>query len=190
MYDHVLMKLPEDVIMSVRSLISDIEADPVKQETSYQLIKNAFGKTKWQMAYALLDHPDLGDGRSSAMMVEMLSLRFKTSAPDLLFFALFLHRLPPSIRDHLAVLDHKTATELANHADILWDARSTASVNVVADSLAAVSVRSASPRAGRSPDCRARSPNHRRDNTCQPPRLPTPGCQDNRSTTVTSASRL
>ncbi len=101
MYNHVLMKLPEDVIMSVGSLISDIEADPVKQETSYQLIKNAFGKTKWQMAYALLDLPDLGDHRPSAMMVEMLSFRFETSAPDLLFFALFLHRLPPSIRDHL-----------------------------------------------------------------------------------------
>jgi hypothetical protein len=54
--------------MSVRALISDIEADPVKQATSYLLIKNAlltssFGKTKWQMAYALLDHPDLGDRR-------------------------------------------------------------------------------------------------------------------------------
>jgi hypothetical protein len=65
MYDHVLMKLPEDVVMSVRALISDIEADPVKQATSSLLIKNAlltsFGKTKWQMAYALLDHPDLGE---------------------------------------------------------------------------------------------------------------------------------
>jgi hypothetical protein len=103
MYDHVLMKLPKDVVMSVRALISDIEADPVKQATSYQLIKNAllssFGKTKWQMACALLDHPDLGNRRPSA---EMLSLRFETSAPDSLFFALFLHRLPASIRDHLA----------------------------------------------------------------------------------------
>jgi hypothetical protein len=52
-----------------RALVSDIEADPVKQATSYLLIKNAlltsFGKTKWQMAYALLDHPDLGDRRPS-----------------------------------------------------------------------------------------------------------------------------
>jgi hypothetical protein len=37
MYDYVLMKLPEDVVMSVRSLVSAIEADPVKQETSYTL---------------------------------------------------------------------------------------------------------------------------------------------------------
>jgi hypothetical protein len=80
------MKLPEDVVMSVRSLISEIEADPALQATSYQLLKDAllgsYGKTKWQMAYALLDHPDLGDRRPSAMMAEMWSLRFETSAPD------------------------------------------------------------------------------------------------------------
>jgi hypothetical protein len=34
MYDYVLMKLPEDVVMSVRALVSAIEADPVKQEYS------------------------------------------------------------------------------------------------------------------------------------------------------------
>jgi hypothetical protein len=49
------------------------------------------------MAYALLDHPDLGDRRPSAMMAEMLSLRYETTAPDSLFLALFLRRLPPSI---------------------------------------------------------------------------------------------
>jgi hypothetical protein len=35
MYDYVLMKLAEDVVMSVRALISEIEADPVNQENSY-----------------------------------------------------------------------------------------------------------------------------------------------------------
>ncbi len=64
MYDYILMKLPQDVVMSVRSLVSAIEADPVKQERSYTLMKEAllgsYGMTKWQMAYALLDHPDLG----------------------------------------------------------------------------------------------------------------------------------
>ncbi len=44
------MKLPEVVVMSVRALISAIEADPVKQETSYQRLKEAllgsYGKTK------------------------------------------------------------------------------------------------------------------------------------------------
>jgi hypothetical protein len=185
MYDYILMKLPQDVVMSVRALVSAIEADPVKQEQSYTLMKEAllgsYGMTKWQMAYSLLDHPDLGDRRPSAMMAEMLSLRFETTAPDSLFLALFLRRLPASIRDHLAAANHTTATEMATHADILWDARSTASVSAVTDSLAAVSVRSASPRNSRSPDRRARSPVNRGGGGRQPPRPPTPGRQDGKS---------
>jgi hypothetical protein len=185
MYDYILMKLPQEVVMSVRALVSAIEADPVKQERSYTLMKEAllgsYGMTKWQMAYSLLDHPDLGDRRPSAMMAEMLSLRFETTAPDSLFLALFLRRLPASIRDHLAAANHTTATEMAAHADILWDARNTTSVSAVTDSLAAVSVRSASPRNSRSPDRRARSPVNRSGGGRQPPRPPTPGRQDGRS---------
>jgi hypothetical protein len=182
MYVYVLMKLPQDVVMSVRALVSAIEADPVKQEASYTLIKEAlmgsFGKTKWQMAYALLDHPDLGNRRPSAMMAEMLALRFETTPPDSLFLALFLRRLPTSIRDHLAAANHETATAMATHADVLWDARNSASVSMVSEDLAAVSVRFASPaRRAQSPDRRARSPDHRRGGR-QPPRRPSPGRAD------------
>ena len=171
--------------MSVRALVSAIEADPVKQEQSYTLMKEAllgsYGKTKWQMAYSLLDHPDLGDRRPSAMMAEMLALRFETTPPDSLFLALFLRRLPTAIRDHLAAANHTTATEMAAHADILWDARNTSSVSAIAESLAAVSVRSASPRSSRSPVRRARSPDNRSGGGRQPPRPATPGRQDGRS---------
>jgi hypothetical protein len=185
MYNYVLMKLLEDVVMSVRALISEIQADPVKQESSYQLLKDAligsYGKTKWQMAYALLDHPDLGDRRPSAMMAEM-------PLPPIV-----LRRLPSSIRDHIAAANHTTAnhttaTEMAAHANILWDARSTAVFSAVSDSLAAISLSSASPWAGHSPDRRARSPDRRarspdphRDNVRQPPRRPTPGRKDSRA---------
>ncbi len=149
------------MVISVRSLVSAIEADPVKQETSYTLMKEAllgsYGMTKWQMAYALLDHPDLGDRRPSAMMAEMLSLRYETTAPDSLFLTLFLRRLPPSIRDHLSAANHTTATEMSAHADILWDARNTALVSAVSDSLAA---------------------DRRCNGGRQPPRRPTPGRPD------------
>jgi hypothetical protein len=112
-------------------------------------------------------------------MAEMLSLRFQTTTPDSLFLALFLRRLPTSIRDHLAAANHTMATEMSAHADILWDAKSTASVSAVTDSLAAVSVRSASPnRRAKSPDRRARSPDRRGGGGSQPPRRPTPGRQD------------
>ena len=146
-----------------------------------EALLGSYGKTKWQMAYSLLDHPDLGDRRPSAMMAEMLALRFETTPPDSLFLALFLRRLPAAIRDHLAAANHTTATEMAAHADILWDARNTSSVSAVAASLAAVSIRSASPRDSRSPDSRARSPDRRRQ-AGQQARRPTPGRQDNRAT--------
>ena len=182
-YDHVLTKLPEDVIMSVRALITQIDATPNMQDESYQLLKTAlmaaYGKSKWQMAYALLDHPDLGDRRPSAMMAEMLSLRYEATEPDTLFLALFLRRLPTSIRDHLAAKDCKTAAEMAQHADILWDARNSASVSSVSESLAAVSLRSSSPRSSQSPDRRNRSPDRRRDSSRRP-RRPTPGRKDSR----------
>ena len=189
MYDYVLMKLPEDVVMSVRALVSAIEADPVKQEESYTLMKAAllgsYGKTKWQMAYALLDHPELGDRRPSAMMAEMLALRYEATAPDSLFFALFLRRLPSSIRDHIAAANHTTAAEMATHADILWDARNSATVSAVSDTISAVSLRSSSPNK-RSPDRRAKSPDRRgrspdRGSNRGRGRRPTPGRQDSRA---------
>jgi hypothetical protein len=188
MYDYVLMKLPEDVVMSVRALVSAIEADPVKQEESYTLMKAAllgsYGKTKWQMAYALLDHPELGDRRPSAMMAEMLALRYEATAPDSLFFALFLRRLPSSIRDHIAAANHTTAAEMATHADILWDARNSATVSAVSDTLSAVSLRSSSPNKrspsrAKSPDRRGRSPD--RGSNRGRGRRPTPGRQDSKA---------
>ncbi len=192
MYDHILVKLPEDVVMSVRALVAEIEADATLEDTSYQLLKDAlmasYGKTMWQMAYAIIDHPDLGDRRPTAMMAEMLSLWFETTAPDSLFLAHFLRRLPPSIRDHIAAAGHKTAAEMATHADSLWDARRASSVSAltdVTDSVDAVSIRSSSPARDnrrRSPnrDRRQRSPDRRRNDRNKSARRSTPGRRDNR----------
>jgi hypothetical protein len=113
------------------------------------------------------------------MMAEMLALRFETTP---LFLALFLRRLPVSIRDHLAAANHETAAAMSTHADILWDARNSATVSAVSDSLSAVSLRSSSPnrrspdRRGKSPDRRGRTPD-RRPNRSRG-RRPTPGCKD------------
>jgi hypothetical protein len=63
---------------------------------------------------------------------------------------------------------------MATHADILWDARNSASISAVSESLSAVSTRSASPKSSRSPDRRARSPDRRQDGKGRG-RKPTPG---------------
>jgi len=159
MYEHVVMKLPEAVSISVRSLLLSItqETEDPYEQLKARLTAN-FGKTRWQRAFELLDHPDIGDRRPSRMMSDMLALLPPGTTPDTLFLALFLRRLPSSIRDHLAAADFGTPDEMATHADLLWDARSGSSVSAVeVESVAAVAGRAASPR-----DSRRRSPEHQR----------------------------
>jgi hypothetical protein len=125
MFDHVLMKLPEAVVVSVRSLINEIQpGDHNSYERLKERLTSSYAKTRWQQAFALIKHPDLGDRRPSALMDEMLAL-LPTGArsDDTIFLALFLLRLPTSMRDHLAAADHKTAADMAHHAHTIWDAR-------------------------------------------------------------------
>ena len=153
-YDHVVMRLPEAVSIAMRSLLLSVNADTADP---YELLRTklttTYGKTRWQRAFSLLDHPDLGDRRPSAMMAEMVALLPAGTLPDTLFLALFLRRLPVSMRDHLASADTDTADEMAAHADLLWDARNSQQVAAVESTVAAV--RPYSPgRQGRSPDRR------------------------------------
>jgi hypothetical protein len=89
MYDHVLMKLPEAVVISVHNLINEIQPGASDSYDSY----DSYAKTRW--VFALIKHPDLGDRRPSALMDEMLAL-LPTGArsDDTIFLALFLLRRP------------------------------------------------------------------------------------------------
>jgi hypothetical protein len=54
-YDHVLMKLPQDVVMSVRDLVNSIETttpDPYEQLKAR--LTDCYAKTRWQQCFALL----------------------------------------------------------------------------------------------------------------------------------------
>jgi len=161
-FDHVLMRLPAAVSTSLRSTITAAVNEEV--EDPYERLRTkllaTYGKTRWQRAFALLDHPDLGDRRPSALMSDMVALLPDDAQPDTLFLALFLRRLPPSLRDHLAAADLDSADEMAELADKLWDARNSQSISAVADSVAAVRPFSPS-RSGRSPDRRPQQQQHR-----------------------------
>jgi hypothetical protein len=156
MYDHVLMKLPEAVVISVHSLINEIQPGA---NDAYERLTDSYAKTRWQQAFGLIKHPDLGDRRPSVLMDEMLAL-LPTGArsDDTIFLALFLLRLPTSMRDHLAAADHKTAADIARHADTIWDSRAgetaVAAVAALVDAVAAHSPARDSRR--RSPDRRQR----------------------------------
>ena len=160
-FDHVVMRLPEHVSISLRSLLLAMDEnamDPYEQLREKLITK--YGKTRWQRAFALLDHPDLGDRRPSTLMAEMLALLPGGARPDILFLSMFLRRLPPSMREHLAASDVETAEEMADLADKLWDARNSQSVSAVEAEIAAV--RPFSPgRQGRSPDRRQQRPKGR-----------------------------
>ncbi len=180
-FDHVLMKLPEAVVISVRSLINEIQpTDNDAYERLKERLTESYAKTRWQQAFELIKHPDLGDRRPSMLMNEMLALLpTGARADDTLFLALFLLRLPVSMRDHLAAADHKTAADMAKHADVLWDSRAGEST-VSAVSTAPIDA------VGRSPvrNDRRRSPERRRSpDRCQGQRgrsrrRPTPGPSD------------
>jgi hypothetical protein len=170
-FEHVVMKLPEEVVISVRSLL--LAMDPASLDAYEQLktqLTSSYGKSRWQRGFALLDHPELGDRRPSHMMAAMLALLPPGGVADTLFLCLFLRRLPAGMRDHLAAADFKTAAEMSAHADLLWDARAGQTVAAVAAELMPVyhnrsssprdSQRSSSPpgREGRRPDRRRPTP--------------------------------
>jgi hypothetical protein len=144
MYDHVLMKLPEAVVISVRNLINEIQPGAnYAYERLKERLTDSYAKTRWQQAFALIKHPDLGDRRPSALMDEMLAL-LPTGArsDDTIFLALFLLRLPISMRDHLAAADHKTAADMARHADTIWDRVQGSAVTAISAPVDAVASRS------------------------------------------------
>jgi hypothetical protein len=172
-YDHVLMKLPTDVVMSVRDLVNMMQPNTAD---AYEQLKArltaSYGKTPWQQVNALLDMPPLGDRRPSHMMNEMLALiPTGSNKDDYIFLGIFLRKLPSSMREHLAAANHTTAAAMSAHADILWDAKAgDTSISAVSDaSISAVANRSF---ARRSPD--RRSPDRRRGRSGQR-RKPTPG---------------
>jgi len=182
-YAHVLMKLPEAVVTSVRNLITAVQpTDTDAYERLKQGLTESYAKTRWQQVFSIIKHPDLGDRRPSAMMNELLSLLPAGSdGDDTLFLGHFLVRLPVSMRDHLAAADLKTAADMAKHADTLWDARAgDSAVSTVVSPVAVVSGRT-SPR-----DNRRRSPDGRQDNRARQPRRATPGPDGRRGSSLCS----
>jgi hypothetical protein len=72
-FDYVLMKLPTEVLKSIRSVL---QTAPAAGEDCYEQLKarllSSHGRSKWKLANQLLDHPALG--RPSALMDSMLAV--------------------------------------------------------------------------------------------------------------------
>lgn len=134
-YDHILMKLPSQVVKSIRDLMRTAETAPDPYEQLKARLLKSFAPTKWQAAHAVVHHADLGDRRPSQLMDSMLAAMPDGEQPGILFQYLFLERLPADMQNHLTTLKFESPRAMAEHADILWDSRnsrqSVASVSAV-----------------------------------------------------------
>ena len=90
-----------------------------------------FTLSDYERAGLLIDGPNLGDEKPSALMDKMLAL-LGDHEPCLLFKRLFLQRLPADIRAPILHSGEKDMRKLAEQADLIWQARAGAPTNAVA----------------------------------------------------------
>ena len=157
-FDHVVGKLPNSVSLSCRSLLLDInfEDTDAYERLKAHLCKN-FGKSKWQMGYALLDSPGLGDRRPSQLLQDMRAMLPPNEAEGTIFQCLFLKKLPTQMSDAIMAANLEEIEAMAEMADRLFDRPATPSVAAVSQCCQHVAAVD-SKRTGRSPNRNSNSP--------------------------------
>ena len=99
-FDHIVQKLPQKIMVSVRVLIMGSAAS---SETPYEELKaklvSSYTLSRWQKVSKLIHHPGLGERRPTALMNTMLALLPEDEKPGCLFLGLFLERLPNDFHD-------------------------------------------------------------------------------------------
>jgi hypothetical protein len=83
-----------------------------------------FGKSKWQSYFDLLHLPMEMQGLKPSILMGKLKQHLPPGvSPDTdLFLAMFLIRLPPSMREAVGAGNLKTVAAIVKAADTLWDA--------------------------------------------------------------------
>jgi hypothetical protein len=84
-----------------------------------------FGKSKWQSDFELLRLPmEMQVLKPSVLMGKLKQhLPLGVSPDNDLFLAMFLIRLPPSMRETIEAGTHGTTAAMVKAADALWDAQ-------------------------------------------------------------------
>jgi hypothetical protein len=84
-----------------------------------------FGKSKWQTYFELLHLPVEMLGLKPSVLMGKLKQHLPPGvSPDTdLFLAMFLIRLPSSMREAVGAGNHKTAAAMVKASDALWDAQ-------------------------------------------------------------------
>jgi hypothetical protein len=98
-------------------------------DETFDSLKNTllgqYGKSKWQSYFELLRLPMEMPGLKPSVLMGKLKQHLPPGvSPDNdLFLAMFLIRLPPSMRETVGAGAHKTAAAMVKAADTLWDAQ-------------------------------------------------------------------
>ena len=156
-FDHIVGKLPNAVSLSCRSLLLSInfEDKDAYERLKAHLCKN-FGKSKWQLGYALLDSPGLGDRRPSQLLQDLRALLPPEEVEGTLFQCIFLKKLPSAMSDAIMAADLDNIEAMADMADRLHDKPAAPTVAAVTPCCSHVSAidsqQRKNNRAGRSPN--------------------------------------
>jgi hypothetical protein len=149
-FDAIVEALPPHIAAAAREIILGV--DPEEDDTAYDQLKDhltgTYGRTKWQLATALLDAPMLGDRKPTAMLTELRTLKPPGCQEDTLFQMIFIRCLPPSVGAQIMAADLNNVAAMAAMADrIVALPRQNASASSIEDpdSIAAVSARGRSP---------------------------------------------
>ncbi len=124
-YANALASLPKQVLLDISDTLdvwndSDEPFDYLKTTLLGQ-----FGKSKWQSYFELLRLPmEMQRLKPSVLMGKLKQHLPPGVSPDnYLFLAMFLIRLPTSMREAVGAGSHGTAAAMVKAADALWDAR-------------------------------------------------------------------
>ena len=148
-----------DRSLSCRSLLLSIKyEDPECYNKLKAHLVRSFGRSEWQMGYALLDMPGLGDRRPSQLLQDMRASLPPDEPEGVLFKCLFLKRLPTSMGDSIIATGTKDIEEMAAMADRLHDRP------VSASSVSSVAAVTAPPSCRCSADVSAIDSQQRRNN--------------------------
>src|SRR5450830_1058322 len=149
-FDAVVEALPPHIAIAARDIIFSV--DPDTDPAAYQKLKDhllsAYGKTKWQLAAAVLDSPMLGDRKPTAALTEMRANKPPNCQEDTLFQLLFIRCLPHAVGSQIMAADLPNVDAMAAMADrIIALPRATPTASNIEDPglVAAVTSRGRSP---------------------------------------------
>ncbi len=117
--------MPKQVLRDILDTLDVCNNSDEPFDSLKNTLLGQFGKSKWQSYLELLRLlMEMQGLKPSVLMVKLKQHLPPGVSPDNdLFLAMFLIRLPPSMRETVVAGAHKTVAAMVKAADALWDAR-------------------------------------------------------------------